>query len=257
MRVIIIGGTRFIGPPVVRQLTEAGHEVTVFHRGQTEPELPGRIKHIHGDRLQLAEHQEELKQLQPDVVLDMAAFTQQDALATANAFRGIARRLVVISSQDVYRAYGRFHQSEPGALEPVPLAESAPLREELYPYRGEGRGLDSYDKILVERAAQNSTILPATILRLPMVYGEGDYQHRLLLELKRIDDRRAAILIDQRIAGWRWTRAYVENVAAAIVLAVTDERAANRTYNVGDTEAHESIAPPSARVGDGQRIPLS
>ncbi len=234
---MIIGGTRFIGPPVARQLTEAGHDVTVFHRGQTESELPRRVAHIHGDRLQFAEHHDEFKQLQPDVVLDMAAFTQQDALATVTAFRGVARRLVVISSQDVYRAYGRFHESEPGVLERVPLTETAPLREKLYPYLGEGRGLDSYDKILVERAALGSTILPATILRLPMVYGEGDYQHRLLLELKRIDDRRPAILIEQRMAAWRWTRAYVENVAAAIALAVTDERATNRIYNVGDTEA--------------------
>ena len=237
MRVIIIGGTRFIGPPVARQLAEAGHDVTVFHRGQHEPELPKKIEHIHGDRLQLAEHQHKLKQLRPDVVLDMAAFTQQDALATVSAFRGVARRLVVISSQDVYRAYGRFHESEPGLLEPMPLTESAPLRETFYPYRGEGRGLDSYDKILVERAALGSPILPATVLRLPMVYGEGDYQHRLLLELKRIDDGRPAILIEQRMAAWRWTRAYVENVAAAIALAVTDDRATDRIYNVGDTEA--------------------
>jgi nucleoside-diphosphate-sugar epimerase len=235
--VIIIGGTRFIGPPVARRLSEAGHDVTVFHRGQTESDLPKRVNHVHGNRLQLAAHQDELRQLQPDVVLDMAAFTQQDALATVNAFRGVARRLVIISSQDVYRAYGRFHESEPGLLEPVPLAETAPLREKLYPYRGEGRGLDSYDKILVERAAQSSTLLPATILRLPMVYGEGDYQHRLLLELKRIDDERPAILIAQRMAAWRWTRAHVENVAAAISLAVTDDRATSRTYNVGDAEA--------------------
>ena len=237
MRVIIIGGTRFIGPPVARQLAEAGHNVTVFHRGQHEPELPKKIEHIHGDRLQFAEHQAKLKQLRPDVVLDMAAFTQQEALATVSAFRGVARRLVIISSQDVYRAYGRFHESEPGLLEPMPLTESAPLRETFYPYRGEGRGLDSYDKILVERAALGSPILPATVLRLPMVYGEGDYQHRLLLELKRIDDGRPAILIEQRMAAWRWTRAYVENVAAAIALAVTDDRATNRIYNVGDTEA--------------------
>lgn len=237
MRVIIIGGTRFIGPPVARQLVAAGHDVTVFHRGQTESELPKRVAHIHGDRLQLAGHQTKLKQLRPDVVLDMAAFTQQDALATVNAFRGVARRLVVISSQDVYRAYGRFHESEPGVLEHVPLTETAPLREKFYPYRGDGRGLDSYDKMLVERVALGSTILPATILRLPMVYGEGDYQHRLLLELKRIDDGRPAILIEQRMAAWRWTRAYVENVAAAIVLAVTDDRATNRIYNIGDTEA--------------------
>ena len=40
MRVLIIGGTHFIGPAVVRSLHEMGHEVTVFHRGQTTADLP-------------------------------------------------------------------------------------------------------------------------------------------------------------------------------------------------------------------------
>ncbi len=237
MRILVVGGTRFIGPPVVRRLSEAGHEVTVFHRGETEAKLPKQVNHIHGDRARLSEHQETFHRFPPDIVLDMAAFTEQQALAIVNAFRGIARRLVVISSQDVYRAYGRFHGEEPGVLEHVPLTEEASLREKLFPYAGTGRGLESYDKILVERAARTSPLLPATILRLPMVYGEGDYQHRLLLELKRIDDRRPAILVEERIADWRWTRGHVENVAAAIALAVTDERAKDRVYNVGEPDA--------------------
>ena len=37
MRILVIGGTRFIGPPAVRRLVEMGHEVTVFHRGQSVP----------------------------------------------------------------------------------------------------------------------------------------------------------------------------------------------------------------------------
>lgn len=40
MRILIIGGTNFIGPPVVCQLGAMGHEVTVFHRGKTKAELP-------------------------------------------------------------------------------------------------------------------------------------------------------------------------------------------------------------------------
>ncbi len=237
MRILVVCGTRFIGPPVVRRLSEAGHDVTVFHRGESETKLPKQVDHIHGDRARLSNHQEAFRKIQPDVVLDMAAFTEHQALAIVNAFRGVARRLVVVSSQDVYRAYGRFHGEEPGILEHVPLTEEASLRGKLFPHSGTGRGLESYEKILVERAARTSPLLPATILRLPMVYGEGDYQHRLLLELKRIDDGRPAILIEKRVADWRWTRAYVENVAAAIVLAVTNDRAKDRVYNVGEPDA--------------------
>jgi nucleoside-diphosphate-sugar epimerase len=48
-------------------------------------------------------------------------------------------------------------------------------------------------------------------------------------------DGRPAILLSVAQASWRWTRGYVENVAAAIALAATDGRAANRIYNVGET----------------------
>jgi nucleoside-diphosphate-sugar epimerase len=67
-----------------------------------------------------------------------------------------------------------------------------------------------------------------------MVFGERDSQHRLVLELTRMDDRRPAILLEYTFALWRWTRGYVENVAAAIALAATDDRAAGHVYNLGD-----------------------
>lgn len=40
MNILVIGGTRFIGAHVVRQLADGGHAVSVYHRGQHEPELP-------------------------------------------------------------------------------------------------------------------------------------------------------------------------------------------------------------------------
>ncbi len=237
MRVLVIGGTGFIGPAVVRRLAQLGHDLTVFHRGQTEVDLPPEVAHIHGDRQHLAQFADDFTRLAPDVVLDMAPMTEKDAQAVMAAFAGVARRAVAISSHDVYLAYGRFHLSEPGPPEPTPYAEDAPVREKLYLYRGTGRGLDDYEKILVERAVMSQADLPGTVLRLPMVYGERDPQHRLFLELKRMDDGRLAILLEEGVAHWRWTRGYVENVAAAIALAVSDGRAAGRVYNVGEPDA--------------------
>ena len=51
-----------------------------------------------------------------------------------------------------------------------------------------------------------------------------------------MDDGRPAILLQESQAGWRWTKGYVENLVTAVVLAVTDERAAGRIYNVGECE---------------------
>ena len=251
MRILVIGGTRFIGPHVVMCLHHIGHQVTVLHRGQTEADLPPGVKHIHcpmlsfDDRRALADLRDDLKQLALDVVLDMIPTTEQTARAVMSVFRGIARRVIAISSQDVYRAYGKLMGIESGPEELLPLTEDASLRQRLYPYRGESprdpadpkRWLDDYDKILVERVVLSDPDLPGTVLRLPMVYGPGDSQHRLFEYLKRMDDNRPVIPLEEGWATWRWTRGYVENIAAAITLVVMDERSTGRTYNVGENDA--------------------
>jgi nucleoside-diphosphate-sugar epimerase len=237
MRVLVIGGTGFIGPDVVRLLREGGHEVAIVHRGRSHSALPKGVREIRGDRHSLADIAPELRASVPDVVLDMFPMNDADVAPVADAVCGVARRLVAISSQDVYRVYGRFTGIEPGEADPVPYAEDAPLREQFYPYRGKLTGEDDYEKLLVERAVLGDAELQGTVLRLPMVYGPRDDQHRLYEYLRRMDDARPAILLDERAAQWRRTRGYVTNVAAAIALAVTDERAAGRVYNVGEPVA--------------------
>ena len=76
--------------------------------------------------------------------------------------------------------------------------------------------------------------LPATVLRLPMVYGPGDYQHRLFDYLRRMDDGRPAILLSKGMASWRSERGYVEDMGEAIVRCIVSERAAGRTYHVAE-----------------------
>ena len=245
MKVIVIGGTAFIGRAVVERLAKAGHEIHVFHRGLTEATLPDGVTEILGDRKDLFDFRKQFEAIKPDVVIDGIAMTEHHAQGTIDAFIGIAARQVVISSQDVYRAFARGTGWEPGPPDPVPITEDSPLRDNLYPYRDatehryEWSG--DYEKIMVERVALDEPKLPATVLRLPAVYGPGDYQHRLLGYLSRMIDDRPAIILERAMAEWRWTRAYIDNVAAAIKLAAEDDRSAGRTYNLGDPYAFTEV----------------
>ena len=254
MRILILGGTKFVGPHVVRQLAARGHEITIFHRGVTETELPEGVGHIHGDFANFSEHLDELKRLTPEVVLDLVPFREEDA-DRVKAFAGVVRRVVVISSQDVYRAFGRIWRTEPGPPDPVPLTEDSPLREKL-----SNAGLD-YNKTAIEQAVTKTPNLPATILRLPATHGPGDDKHRLSPYIKRMDDGRPAILLDETSAGWRWARGYVEDIAHAIALAVTDERATGRIYNVAysETLSEAEWVKAIARVNgwEGQVVALA
>ena len=239
MRVLVLGGTNFIGPAAVRRLAELGHEVAVFHRGNHNAPLPESVRHIQGDRARITEFADTFREYGPEVVLDMAPSTEKAGKMLMELFSGMTRRLVVISSVDVYRAYDRFRKADPGPPDPAPLTEDSPLRDKLYPYRSMAKSADEfmyhYDKILMEREVmRRPDALPATVLRLPMVYGPGDYQHRLFPYLKRMDDGRPAILLSTGMAVWRAERAYVEDVGEAIALCVVSDRAAGRIYHVAE-----------------------
>ncbi len=209
----------------------------MLHRGETDGALPDGVRRIRGNRNRLDDAKGELERFAPDVVLDVILYSEQQARCMVQTFRGNAGRVVALSSADVYRNYDGLRRKSTAQPDAVPLAEDAPLRNTRFPYRGSGLPFeyaDDYEKILVEQVLSTEPDLPVTLLRLPAVYGPGDPQHRIRPHLQRMIDGRPAILLQEEHAAWRWTRGYVENVAAAITLAVADPRTVSRVFNVGD-----------------------
>ncbi|MCO5148089.1 MAG: NAD(P)H-binding protein [Aquamicrobium sp.] len=247
MQVLVIGGTRFIGAHAVRRLHDAGAHVTVFHRGASHnPVLPRDVEHVRDASAEypVIAFPDRLRR-DWDVVVHMTAMGEADAQAAVATFRGRAGRLVLVSSCDVYRAYGRLTKAEPGPPDPVPLTEDAPLRSVPYPYRGMEAELGAfardYDKVLAEAAVRNAAGLDWTILRLPKVYGRED------------NGDLATVYGFAAVPHWRWTHGHVANVAAAIARAATHPKARNAVFNVGERERPtmgERLARLPARSGE-------
>jgi nucleoside-diphosphate-sugar epimerase len=228
MNVLVIGGTGFVGPAIVKELTRRGHAVTVYHRGEREVELPASVTHIHGDRRDYSRFQVDLARLAPDAVVDDIPMNADDARSLVEALRGRIVSSVHLSSGDVY-----------APNQPIPITEDVPANPaEAAELKLHGQTIP-YSKVAVEsviREAQAAGDYPATILRLPAVYGPGDRLAREWFYVKRVLDGRRRIAVPDGGLGL-FHRGYVDDVARAVVLALESPQAAGRIYNVG----HEGV----------------
>jgi nucleoside-diphosphate-sugar epimerase len=224
MRVVVFGGTRFIGRAIVEELAAAGHDLLIVHRGSLEPADMPAAQHLHIERTELAAHRGELAAFSPDAAIDCRALTRADAEMVLDALPG-EPRLVVVSSIDVYRAFGALNQDR--ETDPVPLDETSPVRATRYPYRGVMPGMEQYDKLDVE-----DVYLPrgATSVRLPMVYGEHDYQLREEFILRRLRAGRAQIPFGS--GSWLACRGYVREIARGVHLVLNTPAATGQALNL-------------------------
>ena len=118
MKILILGGTAFLGPVFVRAATAAGHEVTLFNRGKTNPELFRELEQLRGDRDQ--GDLEALKGRKFDAVVDTSGYVPGQVDATAKLFADSAKIYQFISTISVY---GNF------MTRPKTIDESTPVDE--------------------------------------------------------------------------------------------------------------------------------
>src|SRR4051812_46566639 len=177
MSVLVLGGTGFIGAPLVARLLADGVETAVGHHGARA--APAGARSVVLDRGDPAAVVAALRETGADTVIDLIAYTAADTLPLLDALPGQVARYVLASSVDVYRNYEGLHRK--GRPTPIwdRLTGAAELRPSGSPYRlAKPRPasdpqvwMDDYDKIPLEEAARERLGLAATIVRLPMVFG--------------------------------------------------------------------------------------
>ncbi len=225
MRILILGGTQFIGRALVERLAGRGHELLVVHRGVHEPTPWIDVAHLHLARHDLPRSRDRLEAFAADVVVDTSALTRSDAEIGASVI-GAGTRVVVLSSMDVYQAYGELLAGT--GTQPVPLSEESPVRESRYPYRGRYDGMDDYEKLDVEDVYRS---VRATICRLPAVYGPHDEQRREEFVLRRVRAGRSEIPVGP--GSWLWSRMHVTDAASGIAAAIESEVTESEVLNIG------------------------
>jgi 2'-hydroxyisoflavone reductase len=164
MRFLIIGGTRFVGRHIAESALERGHEVTVFHRGQTGADALPDATHVLGDR----DHDlDRLAEGTWDVTVDACAYVPRQVDELAEALGGRGGRHVFISTVSVYD-----EPMPPNSDEDAPLATLDDPDTEVVDEHTYG-GL----KVLCERAVHRHHS-DALVIRPTYVVGPHDYTHR-------------------------------------------------------------------------------
>jgi len=223
-RVLIIGGTRFIGRHLVEEFRSAGYGVAIFNRGRHDNPFEGheRVTQFTGDRKSGAAIAEAADQFEPDAVVDCVAYFPGE-VRMATRWLDTVDTYVFVSSGDAYGVEEIPKREDETPLEPCSDEQAVDDSPETYGARkAEG------DRAVFAAAEEG---VRAMSVRPTIVYGPHDYTGRFEYWVERVRNQDRILLpgdgtnIHHLVA--------VENVARA-VRTVVEEGAAGEAYNVGD-----------------------
>lgn len=165
LKLLILGGTAYLGPEIVDEALSRGHEMTLFNRGKTRPELFPDLEKLRGDRD--AGDLEALKGRKWDAVIDTSGYVPREVRQATDVLKDSVGQYVFISSVSAYATWG-----PPGMDERSPAATmDDPTSEDVGRYYGAL-------KVLCENAAEEAMPGRATNIRPGLIVGPGDWTQR-------------------------------------------------------------------------------
>jgi len=184
-RLLILGGTGFIGPNTVRYAVERGHEVSIFTRGRSEVELPDGVEHLIGDR---NDDHTALKGRTWDVVLDNNCQDYRWAQKSTELLKDAAGQYIFVSSISAYELEGfGWGNKDRILMEPI-VGEDF---KRISPPEGWSDGDDApygLMKTLSEDIVHAAFPGRTTVVRPGLIVGPGDRTDRFTYWPVRIDE---------------------------------------------------------------------
>lgn len=178
-KLLVLGGTRFLGPVIVRAALDAGWEVTLFNRGKSDPELFQDLDQRVGDRN--TSDYASLATGSWDLVVDTSCYIPGHVTAAIEALDGRAGHYLVVSSLSVYtnpspeKGPRVFAETDAVAtIEPERLAEFSEIKD-VGKYGSRYYGAL---KALCEESARKALPGAVTVVRPGLIVGPGDISDR-------------------------------------------------------------------------------
>jgi len=174
LRILILGGTGFIGPHQVEYALGRGHTVTLFNRGVTNPDLFPEVENLIGDR---NDNLESLKGREWDVVIDNPSMDPAWVRLSAEVLKDSVQQYLFISTLSVFADDGVVDQDENGVVAEYDEEAEEAITGSAYGGR----------KILCERAAEATFPGRTTVVRPGVITGPGDPTMRFPYWPVRVD----------------------------------------------------------------------
>ncbi|SDW65934.1 2'-hydroxyisoflavone reductase [Marininema mesophilum] len=174
MKLLIIGGTQFMGRHLTSAALARGWEVTLFNRGQTNPGLFPDVEEVHGDRTK------GLSALQGrhwDVVIDPSGFLPQVIRDNVRTLARLTDHYTFISSVSAYASFAHPHITETSPLAPLPKDSPSDT------LTGENYGAL---KVLCEQAAEQEMPSRVLTIRPGLIVGPYDPSNRFTYWCRRL-----------------------------------------------------------------------
>ncbi len=166
LKILVLGGTGYIGPHLVEHALSKGHTVTLFNRGKTKPGLFPKTEKLIGDR-SLPDGHAVLKGRTWDVVYDLPATNPKWVIGSTEALKGNVGQYVYVSSTAAYKDFTRSYPDETH-----PEQEMAPLEPTTPPAQY------GPSKVRNEHTVRDVFGANATIVRPGLIVGPGDLTDR-------------------------------------------------------------------------------
>lgn len=207
MRILIMGGTRFIGVYLTQILVEQGHEVVLFNRGKRPVPVTG-VHQIHGDRTDPTALKEKLASENFEAIFDNSGRERSDTQPLVEIFRGQVAHFVYMSSAGVYLKSDQMPHVEGDRTDP----------------KSRHSGKEETEAYLAEQG------LPFTAIRPTYIYGPQNYNDLEAWFFDRVTRNRPIPIPGNGL--YITQMGHVQDLARAMAAVLGNPQAVGQIYNV-------------------------
>ena len=229
MKILVMGGSKFLGYHLTHALLDRGYKVSLFNRGLTSDNFQDRVERITGNRQDHRQFENFFHHKNFDAIIDLIGYNLADIKICEQIFRNRIGQYIFISTGQVYLVTE--NKNQPAKEEDFfqKVIDCPPGEEAAYEYGINKRAIEYF--LMDQNIYRN---FPSVSLRCPIIHGPRDYTLRFYSYLLRIQDKHPLIIPENGNSIIR--HIYVKDVVDIILNILSRSTLRGEAFNVAQKE---------------------